>query len=267
MRYSINNRSITIRHICSFFIRITLILCSGQVISSEENEIAKIQITAGEWPPYIGKSLDNQGCVAKLIREVFERENKDVTFHFMTWAKAYQKAKTGAYPITAYWFDSPIRREEMLYSAAHLTMESLYFFYPKYVLFEWQSFDDIAGRNLVLNEGYTYRKDFLDALQKHKVNHTFVSHHDQNLQLLILGLADLTVLSEKPAEHILNQLKAFTRKRLRKHPTPLYATKGYLLFHKNAQGEQLKKTFDKRFELIMKEPGYQEDYIRQCTPL
>ena len=58
-----------------------------------------INITTGQWPPYLDQSKRDQGCVAALIRDAFALHDIKVRFIFMPWQRAYEEGKRPPTPV------------------------------------------------------------------------------------------------------------------------------------------------------------------------
>ncbi len=55
----------------------------------------KLVLSTLDWAPYIGKSMENNGYVAVLVKEAFKRGGYDTQFKFYQWSRVVGLAKSG----------------------------------------------------------------------------------------------------------------------------------------------------------------------------
>lgn len=55
-----------------------------------------VSITTGEYPPWTGAALQNNGYVNHIISEAFASVGIETTFIYMPWKRAFEEAKQGS---------------------------------------------------------------------------------------------------------------------------------------------------------------------------
>jgi polar amino acid transport system substrate-binding protein len=146
----------------------------------------KLVFSAGEWPPYLGAALPQQGMAAQLIRDIFADAGYQVTFDFLPWPRAYRETLQGQYAATAVWMYATERAADFYYSSAVLE-EEFVLFYLKNKPLLFHSIADLVGLELGGGFGYSYGPAFDAAIAGGQLKMTRVSHTAQNFQRLLKG--------------------------------------------------------------------------------
>ncbi|WP_372875645.1 substrate-binding periplasmic protein [Pseudomonas sp.] len=121
-----------------------------------------IQLTTGEWPPFHGEQLPNQGVATRIVSEAFALEGIEVQWQFLPWARALQLAAQGQRNGTAVWRRNPERERLFLFSEPILTTQN-HLFHRKQLDFDWQTPADLRGLRLGATRGYFYGQAFEQA--------------------------------------------------------------------------------------------------------
>lgn len=94
----------------TLFMTLILIVGTTSMLKAEEFTIA-----TGEWPPFISKTLPDQGLYTKIMTMILEEAGFDVTYDFMPWKRAYLLTQNGRYAATFIWYHTDEREVEVLY--------------------------------------------------------------------------------------------------------------------------------------------------------
>ena len=108
------------------WIRVTSLICllfTGRAVADSRPQL---QISVGDWPPYLSSELRHEGEIAHLISAVFGDEGYRVSFRFLPWPRAYSDAAAGKFDATGVWMHKRERKTDFLFSAPLLD-EQLYF--------------------------------------------------------------------------------------------------------------------------------------------
>lgn len=221
-------------------------------------------VTAGEWPPYLDSSAADQGCVARLIRDAFSTMNIAVRFVFMPWERAYLEGKKPPYIGTAYWYYSPERAKDYLYSQYPVTIENSFFYYLKSRPFVYKSLASLTQHTLVLTEGLTYPAPLVNAIKKFDIPIVESTYPDKNFPLMLAGRGDVTILTQNTARHYIAELSEAEREEIVEHPEPAFTMAGYLLF--NSQQRALMTKYDEGLASILANPEYFAQHQQRCPP-
>lgn len=220
-----------------------------------------LQISAGEWPPYLGLNLPGHGLAARLISDIFHDAGYQVRFHFLPWPRAYRETQLGRYNATAVWMAAAERQQHFWYSEAVLE-EQFVFFHLKKTAFQFETLDDLVGIELGGGLGYSYGPAFDAALASGRLKISRVGDTTQNFRRLLKGRIrafpeEIQVGYHKLRTDLPSELNQITHASL-----PLLKNQSFVLFPKS-EGNSLKlqKIFDDglaRYKKSSRYAGYFE---------
>ncbi|WP_189429479.1 substrate-binding periplasmic protein [Alishewanella longhuensis] len=234
--------------------------------AEESNPIlpTSIEISTGEWPPFLGAELPEQGVIARLIRDIFAEAQISVQFTFLPWSRAMHDTVNGKYAATAVWMFADDRAKNFLYSAAVLN-EKFVFFYRKSQPFYWQQLTDLQGMIVGGVSGYSYGPNFDAAVKNHIIGLDIVGTVEQNFQRLALGRVDVVAEEISVGYHMLQQRLPDIANSITHHPQPLLVNQSFLLFPKtNPQSEALNLLFNTLLQEFRANGRY-DDYFDTLT--
>jgi len=188
-----------------------------------------VRIAVGEWPPYISESLPHQGFLCEVVRQAFAEEGIDVSFHFYSWAEAYQLTLTGRYLVTMPWFRSREREQHFYLSASlgHFTTRLMTLSGAPLV-----SLGELKQESVGVTHGYFYGDGF--AARQNGLTLVWSDSDEESMGKLLDGRIHYLVMDELVAQAL------FQRARSR-HPQslaltsaaePIWSQPGYLLMRK-----------------------------------
>ncbi|WP_064435538.1 MULTISPECIES: substrate-binding periplasmic protein [Pseudoalteromonas] len=197
------------------------------------SDLTTLELSAGEWPPFMSESLPHQGVVAHLISDIFAQAGIKVSFTFLPWSRAYHDTVNGKYAATAVWMLSEARTKIYLYSEPVLS-EKFVFFYQKQHHFDWKNIADLKGLLLGGGLGYSYGTEFDNALEKELFEMSRVGSTEQNFRRLAMGRIDAFAEEQSVGYYALNNQLPELANVISHHPKPLLINKSFLLFPKNS---------------------------------
>ncbi|MGB6141293.1 MAG: transporter substrate-binding domain-containing protein [Pseudoalteromonas rhizosphaerae] len=252
-----------LRNICKA--SLLLLLCVSNatkaVPTAQSIDSTTIQLSAGEWPPFLCESLPYQGVVAHLIRDIFAEAGITVNFTFLPWSRAYHDTENNKYAATAVWMFSDERATAYLYSEPVLS-ERFVFFYQKQRHFDWQNIADLKGLLLGGGLGYSYGPEFDKALTEGSFEMSRVGNTEQNFRRLALGRIDAFAEEQSVGYFTLKHQLPDLVNVISHHPKPLLINKSFLLFPKNSsESEKLLNTFN-QYLLQFKQNGRYQAYFK-----
>lgn len=229
---------------------------------AEHANLTELQISAGEWPPFLSEALPHQGVVAHLIRDIFAEAGYQVSFSFLPWARAYHDSANGKYAATAVWMLAEDRTKDFLYSEPVLS-EQFVFFHLKQRRFDWQQLTDLRGMLLGGGLGYSYGPAFDQALENKVFKISRVGSTEQNFRRLAAGRIDVFAEEISVGYHTLNHQLPELADAISHHPKPLLVNQSFLLFpHNSADSSQLLQLFNQHLQQFKHSGRYQHYFDR-----
>ena len=209
------------------------------VVSIADDKV--ISLATLEWPPYVGKELNNYGVTVEIVTTCFRNAGYEVEINFLPWPRALEYVREGkldaAFP--AYYSDE--RAQEFALSEP-FAKGPLVFFKRKNKLISFTSLEGLKGYRIGVVYGYVNASDFDDAdyLDKRAVN-----SDKQNLSKLIQNRIDLAVIDLYTANHILKTELPEGVALLEPLLPPFREMQLYVAFSKKSNGyEQIRKAFN-----------------------
>ncbi|MDP5142399.1 transporter substrate-binding domain-containing protein [Rheinheimera baltica] len=252
-----------------FYLCCLLLLNVDSVASTAEQkplkDLTELQLSAGEWPPFLSETLPHQGVVAHLLRDVFAEAGYKVSFTFLPWGRAYHDTNNGKYAATAVWMLSEDRTKDFMYSAPVLS-EKFVFFHLKQRRFDWQNLTDLHGLLLGGGLGYSYGQAFDQALENKLFKMSRVGTTEQNFRRLAAGRIDVFAEEISVGYHTLNNQLPELADAISHHHLPLLINQSYLLFPKsNLDSAQIISQFNLHLEKFRQSGRYQSyfDLLKQ----
>ncbi|MEJ6474996.1 substrate-binding periplasmic protein [Pseudoalteromonas piscicida] len=239
---------------------IILLICLSVNVKALESQV---NITTGQWPPYLDQAQQDQGCVAKVIRDVFALENIKVRFLFMPWERAYQEGMKEAYIGSAYWYYSEQRSQDYHYTEHPLTEETARFYHHKDLPFTYTSYADLKPFRLLLNHGLTYPDALLNAIKTLDIKTSYATYTSKNVALILRNRADIMIMDEKSALSYQQKLPPSDAELLVAQEVPAFIQKGYLLINKHHS--EYVKVYNEGLSKLLSDPNYVQQYRARCS--
>lgn len=214
------------------------VLCLLSSTLGHTNTVTPINITVGEWPPFISQSQKHNGFIADLLTDVFKAAGYQAKFVFYPWNRAYKTAALGRANATAVWMYKAEREQDFYYSEPVLN-EEFVFFHLKDTPFDWQSMTDLSTYNLGALLGSSYGKAFDSALKKKQIKAEFVPNTKLNFINLISGRVDAFPLEKSVGIASMRDiLTPEQHANISFHPKRLLQNESYLLLPKALPNSQ-----------------------------
>lgn len=204
-----------------------------------------ITIAAGEWAPYIGQDLPDNGSHAKRVRDVMKAAGYDIELDYMPWKRSYEVTKRGDYVATFSWSFTEERGADFHFPSVPIEEQADAVFYSKTKHpdgLKVTSIEDIKAQGLkpVGLAGYWYEKAFQDAGIEMQV----VNSAESAWKLLQSGRADVMIENEVAGESYMQVVLAGDADTIGKGGI-LRTVAMHILFSKaHSDGEMLRDAFD-----------------------
>jgi polar amino acid transport system substrate-binding protein len=154
------------------------------IFSSLPVSAKQITLSVGEWPPYMGSDLPNNGAIAEIITEAFADIGYQVSFEFYPWARAMEQAQLGRVDGTGLWLKTESRESEFYFSEPVLE-EKHVFFYNRTNKPKLDSFEALKSYSYVGLEDFSYGLDLDNIIRAKQINMHRVSNDEQAFGMLL----------------------------------------------------------------------------------
>jgi len=85
------------------------------------------KVVAGDYAPYVGDDLPQQGFSSELVREAFRRMGRPLALTFLPWKRAYEYARQGEFEASFPWARNAEREASFIYSQPlHIDSEVMF---------------------------------------------------------------------------------------------------------------------------------------------
>ncbi|MGB8981981.1 MAG: transporter substrate-binding domain-containing protein [Anaerolineales bacterium] len=195
-----------------------------------------VLIATGEWAPFSGVDLYENGFVLHVIREAYARQGIEVRYEFLPWERTYQAvlAEGSTYTASAYWYRSSEREAECFYSEALNDEQMVFFFRKDKPLQNWGAYTDLDAFRIGTSQGITYPDDFTQLVAQGTVKAEEANDDETNFKKLLAGRIDLFPTTTVAGYELLrSKFTPAEIEQLDYHPKPLMVTTGHLLFARN----------------------------------
>ncbi|KID55316.1 hypothetical protein JF50_20840 [Pseudoalteromonas luteoviolacea] len=217
-----------------------------------------LTITIGEYPPYSGKSLIEQGLVPQIIRKAFAEKDIQVKFVFMPWARSFKESEKINYDASAFWFCTTKRQQDYFCSTALYEETAVFFYNKSNPVPPWRTLQELDKYRIGATRGYSYTQEFWQLAKTGSLDINVMTRDEQNLSMLIKGRIDLFPMGLLPARYLLDQKYPQEKHQLSYHTTPLMTGTLHLLFPKSKEDSvALLKVFNDGMQKIMHSGEYQ----------
>lgn len=197
----------------------------------------EIEITTGEYPPYISESLEGQGITSKIVTEACARAGVTAKIKFYPWARAYAKVEAGQAQASFFFLQTEERLGQVAFGAQHVQVGPTAVFYKKSSFPEginFTSYADLAKFKVVGVNGYWYESEF-KKIGKDDVH--YVTAEDLALKLLDSGRADVYVSDMLTGIYLAQQTLGEKAGEIGHSQLQQDAPKGYIIFPKTGSDE------------------------------
>lgn len=182
------------------FFAITLLASSPGLAGDRTVVLASL-----EWPPYTGKTLKEQGALAKIVREAFAAMGYKLEIRFLPWNRGLDEVRNAS-GIDGYFpeYDSRERREEFHYSDA-MGKSPLGFAKRTSHDASWGSIDDLERLTIGVVTGYVNTQQFDDRVRQGRIRTDEASNDVLNLRKALAGRVDMAVADLNVFNYLMNR--------------------------------------------------------------
>lgn len=146
---------------------VLMLACSLLAMPLTQQSVAQesIVVASGEWAPYTGKDLPEQGFCNHILSEAFATQGISVKFEYFPWNRSLLMVRDGNAALTAPWTPNEERKQQYAINAEPVVTSENVLFHLKETPFAWQTMDDFSGKTIAITSGYFYGDAFKAAAE------------------------------------------------------------------------------------------------------
>ena len=195
-----------------------------------------VRLTNGEWPPYMGENIRENGLMSHIVKEALAIEGYKVEYSFFPWKRSYELAKTGEWDGTVGWKKNAEREKDFYFSDPILSVKEV-FFHREDLNFDWTDYEELKKYKIGISIGYSYGYDF-DSM-KDKLNVEETTEDLANLRKLQGKRIDLFPCALEVGYFLIKQnFKGNEAKNLINHPKSINTAEYNLILTKDNPGNR-----------------------------
>jgi len=221
------------------------------VVTEAVTDSQVIKLVTGEYPPYTGEKLPEQGAASEIMKLIFAKMGREVKIDFKPWVRASEETLAANYFGTFPWSSNEERRQQFLFSE-NIIPDRIHFFTKADSTFEFTNLEQLTGHTICSPKGWnTYTLDKMIEAGKIKMEEP--DDLESCLQMIKAGRAEMTFNGELVTWHVIKQLFGDT-KDFKALPKPLTEAGNYLLVSKKyPDSEKLLAEFNQALAELNKE--------------
>jgi polar amino acid transport system substrate-binding protein len=224
----------------------------------------KINITNGEWPPYLSEKLTNYGTASQIVTEAFLAVGIRVNYGFFPWKRSYKYAKEGkgegkTWHGSVVWVHTEERAKSFDYSDVVIE-DSEVLFYLKEKPLKWDSINDLTGKKIGGTAHTTYPL-FEKAENDGKLVLQRAGNYDTLFNRLLSGRIDAIPQVKRVGQYFLQKnFVAEDQEKITFSPTVIQNSKYHLIFSKQLPENQKFLTLFNEGLVKLKKSGKYKKY-------
>lgn len=226
-------------------------LVQGSVAYGDELAI----FVDNSYPPYMygeGEG-DVQGLYPKLLEEVISNTGFDSKIVAVPWKRALLYGGAGVAAVGGAYKNE--KRLKIYDYSAPLYEEKMVIFVNREQTFDFNGIEDLAGKTIGVNRGWSYGQKFDDAREAKLFDVNVRADFSENFKMLELGRIDCLILDQLSGESYLEHLGLSDR--IVSLPVPFSLNNGYLIIPKELKMMEFLKKFDSSLEAMRASGTYQ----------
>lgn len=204
-----------------------------------------------------------KGIEVELFHEIGKRLNIQTKLNLFPWSRMLAMVKKGDLDCMIAAFRTEERLAYMDYTNVPFHVSSLVFFIHQDRPFQFNTLEDLKGRNIGLVTGFSTSPEFDEALNKQWFTVSPVNDFKQNFEKLAVKRVDMVLVNRHVGAYLLKKLNL---PQIAALSVPLTARPAYLTFSKRAGKGYLIPLFDMMlFELLT--DGTYQDLFEKYTAI
>ena len=207
------------------------------------------------YPPYMYEAENDSvaGLYAILLKEIIKDIEPGSKLVAVPWKRALLYGSSGMGAIGGAYKND--KRSELYDFSMPIYTEKMVVFVNKDKQFEFNGLDDLAGKMIGVNRGWSYGQKFDEARQGKLFEVNVRSDLSDNFEMLALGRIDCLVLDKLSGESYIQRLDLDDK--IISLPVPLSMNNSYLITAKQLKAKDFLTKFDASLEKMRKNGIYE----------
>lgn len=218
-----------------------------------------IRLSTGEWPPFISKSLENQGLITQLTQEAFANVGIDIQLGFFPWVRASELSKSGEWDGTIAFVRLKEREKIYYYSDVLYTGQYVFFHLKSYPL-QWTDYKDLKDIIIATTRGYGgMGEQFIQAEKDGVINVLRLTSDTQSFHMLLSKRVQAVPSDLEVGYVYLRNLYGKDAAKFTHHPRTIHKSEYHLVISKkHKKGPELIHKFNEGLKQLHKSGRYKE---------
>jgi polar amino acid transport system substrate-binding protein len=227
-------------------------------LSSNAHSLDSEKLTVfvdSSYPPYMYEvtGTDADGLYPRLLKEVARKAEQEIAIHAYPWKRALLYGASGKGAVGgAYKNDERLKAYD--YSAP-LYQEKLVLFVHKDKIFEFDTLDDLKGKVVGVNRGWSYGQAFDTARKNELFSVNIRNNPNDNFKVLALGRIDCIILDQLSGDSYIDLLGI--SEQVTALPNAVSINNGYLIIPKKLKMKSFLSKFNTSLETMQNDGSYQ----------
>ena len=233
-----------------------LFTCSFSSLASSGE---KIDLTIGNWKPFIVEDLPGHGPIPQLVKAAFRAGGAEVAFHFLPWKRAMKSAKRGLYHGSFEWGKLPDRVPHFHFCEPYRYEQSVLFFNREHPL-NASKVEDLWGKTLASGLGSGLPENIKPHVESGKIKLVSTTSVLEAMSMLARNHVDFVYKSLSVGQAAMAKMTSEENRQKISYQRELGKLWDYrVIISKNRDPEgQLCKAFDKGLSAIKKNGTYKK---------
>jgi polar amino acid transport system substrate-binding protein len=190
---------------CSLFCTLACVL---GLFSTSAFAVRNINLTSGEWPPYLSIDLPKGGITAQIVTEAFAQQGINTYYGYYPWKRSFEYARRGFGAANFKWHGSLAwveteQREQHFWFSDPIVSDNEVLFSLKSKPIHWQQIDDLRGISVGGTNSAVYPT--LEKAARNKIiTLEKVGDYQSLFERLLYQRIDAVALTRKVALHYMS---------------------------------------------------------------
>jgi polar amino acid transport system substrate-binding protein len=168
-----------------------------------DNKEYSIKLVYNDWSPYYGPDLQNQGPIAEIITQAFNRVGYTTKTEYLPFANLIVKLKTGRYDAGFATYYSDQRAKDFIFSDPIGVCSRVGFIKKKDSQINFKELEDLKPYRIGVTRGYIYAVPEFDTAEY--LNKIESTSEEASIMNLIKGRLDLVIIDKVVAQYLIGK--------------------------------------------------------------